>query len=352
MLNSDDYTHYKRFTPNGTVSHRPITSSTKLILNEAEKLGINIEHIVGSEVFKLKYKDKTRYFNFQVLGTNSVTGYFITVNKRNTRNLLSQNKISIPTGYAIKKQDPDDYKKEVFEALKKPLVVKPNKGSQGKGVSMEIYTLFEYIRAIRKAVLCSSKTNPWIIVEEQLEEFNEYRVLVTKDKVIGVIKRIPANVIGDGASNIRKLVKIKNSDPRRGDYKDHPPLFKILIDEDAKETLEKQGLSWKFIPKEGERVFLRNASNISLGGDSIDFTDKVHNSVKEICLKAINTIPGLNLAGVDFMTRDICKKQEKDSYAILEVNESPGIDIHDYPYEGKNRKAGIEFLRVLFGEDF
>ena len=89
-----------------------------------------------------------------------------------------------------------------------------------------------------------------------------------------------------------------------------------------------------------------------MGGDSIDLTDETHDSVKEICLKAINAIPGLELGGVDFMTEDISAEQKEGTYAILEINDTPGPDIHDFPYKGKNRHAGIEFLKILFDEEF
>lgn len=346
----DDFTYYKRFTPKGLVNDRPITSSTRLILREAKALGMKIEHLLGTNTFVLRYKGKVRNFFFQNPGSNSATGMYIANSKRNTRNLLQNNGISIPRGYAIKMNDTYNLKKEVYDTLKKPLVVKPDKGTQGKAITVKVENISEYFEALKKAANYAKRKDAWIIVEEQLVGFDEYRVLATQKKVIGIIKRVPANVVGDGISNLRKLIKIKNLDPRRGEARFHPPLFKIQFDDEMKEYLQKHGLSWRSIPQKGEIVYLRGVSNISMGGDSIDFTDDVHESVKEICLKAINLIPGLSLGGVDFMSKDITKKQTAGIYAIIEVNNSPGIDIHDYPYKGKKRNAGIEFLKVLFGE--
>lgn len=340
--------YYKRYTPKGIVNDRPITSSTLLILREARKLGIQVEHLVGTNVFELTYKNKVKNFHFQNPSCNSATGMFIANSKRATRNLLKNNGIAIAKGYAIKMSDSYNDKKEVFSVLKKPLVVKPDKGTQGKAISVGITCLSEYFIAIKKAANYSKEKDSWIVVEEQLIGYDEYRVLVTRDRVIGIIKRIPANVIGDGTSNIRKLIKNKNMDPRRGDAIDHPPLFKIEKDDEMKEYLSKQNLNWKSIPQKGEMVQLRGVSNISMGGDSIDYTDKVHSSVKELSLKAMNCIPGLELGGVDFMSKDITKEQRKGQYAIIEVNNSPGIDIHDYPFIGEKRNAGIEFLKVMF----
>lgn len=343
---------YKRYTPQGLVNDRPITSSTQLILKEARKLGMKVEHLIGTNVFKLTYKGKERNFHFQNPSSNSATSMFISSSKRATRNLLQNNGISIPKGFAIKMNDPASFKKEVYKALQKPLVVKPDKGTQGKAISVGINNFSEYLIALKKAANFSKQKDAWIVVEEQLVGYEEYRVLTTKQKVIGIIKRIPANIVGDGVSNIRKLIKNKNLDPRRGDPRDHPPLFRIDKDVEMKEYLNKQNMTWMTVPPKGQMIQLRGVSNISMGGDSIDYTDKVHNSVKTISLKAVNAIPGLELGGVDFMSKDITKKQTPDIYAIIEVNNSPGIDIHDYPFVGEKRNAGVEFLNVLFGETF
>jgi glutamate--cysteine ligase len=350
MDKDPDLKFYKRYTPNGLVNDRPITSSTRLILREAKNLGMEIRHLIGTNVFKLRYKGRERDFHFQNPSCNTATGMYIANSKRATRNLLQSNGISVPKGYALKMNDASSQKKEIYDSLNKPLVVKPDRGAQGKAITVGINNYSEYLAALKKAANYSKDKEAWIVVEVQLMGFKEYRVLATRDKVVGVIKRIPANVIGNGIFNIRKLIKIKNSDPRRGEAKDHPPLFKIEMDEEMKEFLNKQNLNWKSIPQKGERILLRGVSNISMGGDSIDYTDKIHPSVKELCLKAINSIPGLQLGGVDFMSKDIKKEQSKESYVILEVNNSPGIDIHDYPYIGKKRNAGLEFLKVMFGE--
>lgn len=350
MASKNDFTHYKRYTPKGLVNDRPITSSTRLILKEAAKLGMEIKHLIGTDMFELRYKNKVRNFFYQNPASNSATGMFVASSKRRTKNLLQNKRVLVPHGYAIKKSDSYNDKKDVYNNLKKPIVVKPDNGTQGKAITMGVNSLSEYYTALDRAANYTKRKDSWAIVEEQLVGFDEYRVLATRNKVIGVIKRIPANVIGDGTSNIRKLIKIKNLDPRRGDPKDHPPLFKINFDDEMKEFLNKQNMSWKSIPKKDEMIYLRGVSNISMGGDSVDYTDKVHKSVIDISLKAMNAIPGLELGGVDFMSKDITKLQTANTYAIIEINNSPGIDIHDYPYEGKKRNAGVEFLRVLFGE--
>ncbi|MEI7580143.1 MAG: hypothetical protein WCJ58_09040 [bacterium] len=340
---------YHRRTPSGLIKERKITSSTILILQEAKKLNIKIETILCTRIFKLTWKNKVRFFYYQNPGNTSALSIYCSSNKRITRELLTQNGISVPKGYDIHPNDDLDYWKEIFESLKTPLVVKPNIGTQGKAIAVNIESFIDYATAVKNAFAYSNDKENWVIVEEMLR-MKEYRILVSQKKIIGVLNRVPANVIGDGKSNIRKLINIKNSDPRRGDPVDHPPLFRIELDEMMKTFLLIQGLTWKSIPPKNKQIFLRGVSNISQGGDSIDYTDKIHPSVGIIALQAINSIPGLVLGGVDFMTKDITKKQTKNSYAILEINDSPGIDMHDFPFEGKNRHAAIAFLKIMFDE--
>ena len=136
---------------------------------------------------------------------------------------------------------------------------------------------------------------------------------------------------------------------RRGKTLDFA-LFIIEIDTDLYENLAKQNLTLDSIPAAGQHVQLRSVSNIMQGGDSIDMTDLVDPSVKEIALRAINAVPGLGFAGVDFMTKDITQPQSEGTYIIIEINSSPGLCIHEHPYEGKRRFTDREFLYVMFPE--
>jgi cyanophycin synthetase len=56
----------------------------------------------------------------------------------------------------------------------------------------------------------------------------------------------------------------------------------------------------------------------------------------------------MKYAGLDYMSKDITKAQLPQSYAILEINASPGIDMHEYPFEGEVRKVSHFFLQGLF----
>lgn len=73
---------------------------------------------------------------------------------------------------------------------------------------------------------------------------------------------------------MRELVEEKNTDPLRGT--DHlKPLEKIRTGPEETLMLSMQNLSWDSIPKAEEIIYLRENSNVSTGGDSIDYTEEM-----------------------------------------------------------------------------
>jgi cyanophycin synthetase len=285
---------YKVIRPTGVSDGNLISISTREVLVEAEKYGITWEEIVGTRIFRLNYHGVTREFYAQVPTSVTELGFNSCLDKSITRALLQAVGVNIPKGYGLTKGDTQDYWMEVFNALQKPLVVKPTHGNQGRSVFMNIKTPEEYQQAVKESFSFSNESNQGVVVEETFAG-TEYRVLATKQKVIGIINRIPANVIGDGQKTIQQLVDEKNSDPRRSPIKEDP-LCTIEIDQHVQKHLADQQITLDTVPAAGQRVFLRQNSNISTGGDSIDVTDVAHPSVKEIALKVMAAIPGLKVS--------------------------------------------------------
>ena len=84
-------------------------------------------------------------------------------------------------------------------------------------------------------------------------------------------------------------------------------------------------------------MVLRSASNLSAGGDSIDYTDTAHPDYLRIAIRAQKAIPGMAYLGVDIMTNDITQPVKSgDSYIVGEVEFSPAI-LSVFPLEGEPR---------------
>ncbi len=342
MVNSQSQKFYYKKTPTGWDKKRKITVSTNYILREAEIMGVTWKVIKGTEVIELTYKNKKSYFVYQTPPSTTLVGQHITSNKQRTRQFLSKNGISVTKGFLIHKNDDQDHLEKIFHDMKKPLVLKPSDGKHGDGVYLDINEKKEYLSLTNKLM----EKYEELSVEEMFQG-TEYRVLATNKKVIGITQRIPANVTGDGRSTIKELIDEKNKDPRRSDSYE-TALLKIKIDDQVIDYLAHKGLTVSSIPKNNQQVFLRQNSNLSTGGDSIDVTDQAHPSVKEIATKAIKSVPGIEFGGIDLMTTDISQEQTQDSYIIIEINGSPMLAMHDSPFVGKNRHAAREFLFLVF----
>ena len=107
-----------------------------------------------------------------------------------------------------------------------------------------------------------------------------------------------------------------------------------------------QELTFDSVPEEGVTVYLRENSNISTVGDSIDFTDEVNHSYKAIAVNAARAV-GANITGVDMMIPDIYEPAGVGNYAIIEMNFNPAIHIHCFPYRGKNRRINYKLIEAL-----
>ncbi len=323
--------------------------STLLVLQEAERLGIHSENVVDTNYFKLTYKGHVEYFAWQVPSTTSASGRIITINKGATNAFLRDAGIQVSHGHRLKKDHTDDDATTLFYSLQQPLVVKPLAGTHGSKVYLGITTIEEYCHAIDEIFADHRYVDKGLLVEEMFQGGDEYRILCTREKVLGATYRVPANVVGNGTASITELIKEKNNDPRRGPS-GKLSLVDIEVDEMVAAHLASQELTIESVPDKGEQIFLRKVSNLSQGGDSIDYTDKIHDSVKELALRSVQAIPGLSFAGVDFMTTDVTSQQDEDSYVIIELNGSPMLSMHDVPFEGENRHVSREFLFLMFPE--
>lgn len=340
---------YEFYSPTGLKKNKNVSNSSRLVLEEAEKHGVSWDIIPGTQIITLTYKDKTQTYYHQVPSSTTALAKYSCNNKRVTSNLLKHAEVSVPKGYRIKKDASEKYLRSAFDNLTKPLVVKPSNGTWGENITVNVNTYLEFTQAVELALNYTGNKTATAIVEEMFKG-EEYRILATQEKVIGILNRRPASVLGNGVDTIKKLIQEKNKNPIRGKKGGTTSHLKIRMDERLQKVLKDTNLTLESVPPEGERVFLRNVSNISQGGDAIDYTDLVHPSVNEIALKAIRAIPGLSFAGIDMLSTDITKPQTSQSYVIIEINDSPGFDIHDYPYEGKNRHSAREFLYLMFPE--
>lgn len=306
------------------------------IFDEATKRGITVDCINVGKLYQFTSGSHVEYlYNFFTSNT-SAEALLSTNNKKITKTLLEKAGLSTPKG--------DLFQRNQFKSLLKyaktlewPLILKPVSGRKGDCVYVNIKTESELKEAFDTIALQYEE----VLIEEMFFG-TEYRIFASRDKVLAVANRTPANIIGDGVQTIKALIDRKNREMGR--------LVKIKIDEIVSNNLKKRNLSLDSVPKKDEQIFLRENSNISTGGDIIDATDDIHPSVGEIAVRAINAISGLAYGGVDFMTTDVTKKQNANSYTILEINASASIKMHQCPTLGQSRNVAGGIVDIMFPE--
>lgn len=227
-----------------------------------------------------------------------------------------------------------------------PVVVKPRHGSKGA----DVYVGLDDEAAVEQAVREIQKGGDGAIVERFVPG-DDYRLLVVGGRLIAAAQRIPASVVGDGQHTIDELVEITNANPRRGNGFDQV-LTRLTLDETAIATLASAGHTKDSVPGDGERVFLRRNANMSTGGTGVDVTDQVHPDNRRLAELAARAV-GLQVAGVDYITRDITKPYRETGGAICEVNKSPGLTPHWADESEKYRDFVSPILDLKFppGED-
>ncbi|WP_438350723.1 bifunctional glutamate--cysteine ligase GshA/glutathione synthetase GshB [Paenibacillus sp. FA6] len=326
------------------VGYEDLELSTQLLLKAAVKRGIKFQLIDRDEHFVLLTQGDHQEYVKQATKTSldSYSTVLIMENKVVTKRVLKQHGIQVPTGEAFRNLEEAMVAYEIYRD--NAIVIKPKSTNFGLGITIfnGHFTKDDYQKAFEMAF----EHDQTVLLEEFITG-KEYRFLVMGDEVVGILHRVPANVVGDGVHTIEQLVHEKNKDPLRGKgYK--TPLERIQIGDAEEMFLRNQSKSWGDIPQLGEIIYLRENSNISTGGDSIDFTDDIPDSYKTLAIQSAKAA-GATICGVDMMIHDISEEATDANYSIIEINFNPAIHIHCYPYKGENRKADEKILDLLFG---
>lgn len=320
--------------------------STQILMFDAIQQGIKVEVLDRKDQFlRLQFNDHVEYVkNGNMTGKDSYVSTLIMENKTVTKKILQQYGFRVPKGEEFQTIEQALRSYPLFAA--QPFVVKPKTTNYGLGIS--IFKEGASYEDFQKAVTLAFKEDISILIEEFLNG-TEYRFFVLNDKVHAVLLRIPANVTGDGKHTIEELVNNKNRDSLRG--KDHrTPLEKIQLGELENLMLKGQGYGKDSIPKNGETVYLRENSNISTGGDSIDVTDQIPDDYKKVAVDAVSAL-GAKISGIDIIIENPeIPAANKNAYGIIEANFNPSMYMHIYPYKGESRRLTMHIIHYLFPE--
>lgn len=314
--------------------------SAELIIRECQARGIPVlKFMNNNRCLQLGHGRKRIQIIESASSNTSVIAQNLSTSKVATTTLLRRYGVPAPTSTMVGSAE---QAAQVAARSGYPVVVKPNGGGKGVGITVGVRNESELSRAFQKAQGHGSG-----VLVENVVPGEDHRILVVDYKMVNVAKRMPAAVRGDGASTVAELIESENRNPLRGDGYEKA-MNKILIDDEVHRMLSRQGLSLETVSERDCQVQLRGNANISTGGTAEDKTAVIHPDNQRAAETAARLL-GIKLVGVDFISPDISCSYREVGGGICELNVGPGIPIHDIGKE-QSCVAG-PVVDSYFGED-
>ncbi|MEA3355162.1 MAG: hypothetical protein U9Q63_01620, partial [Patescibacteria group bacterium] len=237
-----------------------------------------------------------------------------------------------------------------------PQVIKPLTGEKGQQIFLNIQNQTTGQQAINQVLSHFSTA-----IIETYHQGDDYRFLCLNYKVIGIAKRTPPTITGNGKFTIKQLIQIENQHR----FKVNQKLGRRMLNRMRNWprltlNLKLQGLSLKSIPPQGKTITLYPIPNFSTGGSVKAIDSKtIHPSIIKLAEKVSRTI-NLQICGIDMIIKS--KGSELQALAdptnvglvrnlkatIIEVNSDPGLRLHDWPNKGVPQNTAQKILKSIF----
>ena len=198
------------------------------------------------------------HYSFQSRGdSTSREAHDIAMKKELTKKYLIQNKIPILNGVSFTKQDKNETIIEAANKIGYPVIIKPTNGSLSKGVVIDIKNDQELHNTLIDVRENLGYKN---FILETYFHGEDVRTYVVDNKVVAALRRVPAQVTGDGFHTIHELIQLKNEA-----RKDNPYLSarNIKINKETREILLKQGYKPNDILESDKTIRVKNKSTLT-----------------------------------------------------------------------------------------
>lgn len=296
-----------------------------IIVNEARRRGIQVE-VLDAEAgyFRLSFGGRSIVCRESLTELTTAIAMSRCDDKAVTTRLLRSAGLNLPD----QTKAGSDSDNHAFLKAHGSIVVKPARGEQGQGISVDITDEASLDAAVH-AARCIDDT----VLLEQFCEGDDLRILVIGFECVAAAIRRPATIAGDGVRSIRDLIErqsLRRMAATGGESR-------IPLDQETARTVARRGYNMESVLPENEYLIVRNTANLHTGGTLHDVTDKLHPALKEAAIACARAID-IPVVGVDMIIKD----PEKPDYVIIEANERPGLANHE------PQPTAERFMDVLF----
>lgn len=258
---------------------------------------------------------------------NTKEGISIINNKHKTNVFLKQKGFNTNQSYKYNLKELLDEKLIDTLPIDYPITLKPTDKKEGYGVVTNIQNSKRMLVSVKKLVKFEDIDS--VLVEEFFEGVT-YRVLVVGSEVVGVLKFIPANIMGDGKTPIDDLIRAKNLVSKS----------RIRINNALRLSIYNDDKTWDTVLPEGQKYIISHNSHASNGGQSTNVTEVFDEKYKNIATDVCKTL-GLKIAGIDMIVNS------NGDYRIIEINCGPALATHLNPRHGTSIDTYTMVLKYL-----
>lgn len=235
-----------------------------------------------------------------------------------TKKRLLKYNIPTPKGFSVRSWRQTS---AAYDALTKPIIIKPRSGSRGRHTTTNINTKEELKTAFYRAKQLGYR----VIVEEHYFG-SVYRATCVDGKLAGVLAGDPPRVIGDGILTVSQLIETKNNNrPDRVET--------VTLTSKHVEFLTNQNISLDTVLPPGAIIDISEKIGLSYGGASREVTADVHPKLRSL-LEVAAAAMGDPLLGFDFITTSVELDPDTQRWGIIECNSVPFINLHHDPLVG------------------
>ncbi|MGB5669972.1 MAG: N-acetylglutaminylglutamine synthetase [Sedimenticolaceae bacterium] len=296
----------------GSQPEEALNPYAKIITREAQRRGIGVNVLdADAGFFELSLGGRTVTCRESLSELTTSIAMSRCDDKAVTHRILRKAGLRVPDQIEVR----DLAQAVEFLSRHGAVVVKPARGEQGAGISVDVRTPQDLAQAIEEA----RQHSETILLEEYASGF-DLRIVVIGSDVVAAAVRKPPYIKGTGRNTVRELIEKQSR--RREAATDGES--RIPLDRETLRCVKDAGYDMDEILPYAQDLTVRKTANLHTGGTLHDVTEKLHPTLRQAAVEAAAAID-IPVTGLDLIVPD----PKAGDYVIIEANERPGLANHE-----------------------